>query len=108
VEEERKKELKEINTQTDDLIIPSFSIPPTTPRTFLESEREFNILRESQLNETNKFNKFIEVEERERKLKNENRALIKDLRKVDFVLIYFPYSFFKYFVKNYSESFFDY
>nr|CAD2190524.1 unnamed protein product [Meloidogyne enterolobii] len=81
--EEKKKELKEINTQTDDLIIPSFSIPPTTPRTFLESEREFNILRESQLNETNKFNKFIEVEERERKLKNENRALIKDLRKAE-------------------------
>ncbi|CAK5083605.1 unnamed protein product [Meloidogyne enterolobii] len=85
--EEKKKELKEINTQTDDLIIPSFSIPPTTPRTFLESEREFTILRESQLNETNKFSKFIEVEERERKLKNENRALIKDLRKVDLLSI---------------------
>nr|CAD2141669.1 unnamed protein product [Meloidogyne enterolobii] len=81
--EEKKKELKEINTQTDDLIIPSVSIPPTTPRTFLESEREFNILRESQLNETNKFSKFIEVEERERKLKSENRALIKDLRKAE-------------------------
>uniref|UniRef100_A0A1I8B0Q3 CEP209_CC5 domain-containing protein n=1 Tax=Meloidogyne hapla TaxID=6305 RepID=A0A1I8B0Q3_MELHA len=80
-EEKQEIKTKEINTQTDDFpSLFSKNIYSTTTSTILESERESNILP-LEIRKSQEINKFIEFEERERKLKNENRILIKDLRK---------------------------